>query len=598
MIYIMVRGENFMACKDMINNYDYDYTLDLLFDKMYDYAFITDSLGKIVHVNSSMLEVFQCSRNKLIGTNIFNYINYSNIDEIIADLDEAKENYIEKKSIKLKFNSCKYIITDVNIFLGTWNEDQHIFFIFDSKFSPRCEKITTKILQGNNYGYEDFIENCISKVKYNSIIDSQDNVCHGVGIANDITDIKLMKRQLRENEARLRFAIEDFKIGYWDWDIVSGNMLIDKKWMEIIGYNIENTNTINYNTWKQLIHEEDLKGSSEAMRAYLKGELENYECELRMKAKDENWMWIVIRGDIVERNENNIPLRMVGIYIDITERKEIKFREERLMKREEENKIRNEFLANISHELRTPINVIFSAIQMENTYINKMDINELLKYNKIIRQNCLRLIRITNNIIDMTRIDSGFLKPVFKVENIVSLVECITLSVVSYAENKGINVIFDTEDEEIYVRCDFNLIERIILNILSNSVKYGKENGFIKINIYKISENKVRIVIKDNGIGIPNQFLGKIFGRFQRADNGMSSNNEGSGIGLSLVKALIEIQKGNIDLKSVVGEGTEFILEFPISEENIEENSGEEKTQSKINNMIEKVNIEFSHIYI
>lgn len=289
---------------------------------------------------------------------------------------------------------------------------------------------------------------------------------------------------------------------------------------------------------------------------------------------------------------------IVSVIRDISDRKKAEEIEILLKEKEKEDIIKNEFFANISHELRTPINVIYSAIQLETNCIENLSAEQLVKYNDTIKKNCLRLIRIINNIIDITRIETGFFKPEFRIENIVALVEDITLSIVTYAEAKKIKVVFDTEYEELYVSCDSNLIERIILNLLSNSVKYGKENGSIEVYVYKKNDYSVSISVKDDGIGIPEDMQQKIFERFQKVDKSMSRSSEGSGIGLSLVKSLVEIQNGTIEINSKINEGTEFIVNFPLIVVNDEVSATlEGKAEDEEKEIEEKAKIEFSDIY-
>jgi iron only hydrogenase large subunit-like protein/nitrogen-specific signal transduction histidine kinase len=258
---------------------------------------------------------------------------------------------------------------------------------------------------------------------------------------------------------------------------------------------------------------------------------------------------------------------------------------------------RSEFFTNISHELRTPLNVIYSVLQLENTYKDNLTVDDIIKYNKIIKQNCLRLIRLVNNIIDISRIDAGFFKPLLKMENIVSEVENIALSITAYVENKKMNLVFDTEMEELYLNCDSNLIERIILNLLSNSVKYGKKNGTIKVYIFKPDLHNVTISVKDDGIGIPEKMQKKIFERFQKVDKSLSRKNEGSGIGLSLVKSLVELQGGTITCKSKINEESEFLITFPLENDRREQHLNIAKHILYKKNIAETVNIEFSDIY-
>lgn len=259
-------------------------------------------------------------------------------------------------------------------------------------------------------------------------------------------------------------------------------------------------------------------------------------------------------------------------------------------------KEKNEFFTNISHELKTPLNVIYSALQMETSYCNNVTMDDMKKYNKIIKQNCLRLMKLVNNIVDLARIEAGFFKPLFIVENIISVIENISLSITTYVENKNMNLVFDTEMEELYFKCDSNLIERIMLNLLSNSVKYGKENGIIKVYIYKTDSDDLVISVKDDGIGIPEEMHKKIFERFQKVDTSLSRKTEGSGIGLYLVKSLVEIQGGTITCKSKLNEGTEFLITFSLNDENCKASPYIEKHMLYEKNNTEIINVEFSDI--
>ncbi|WP_053955996.1 PAS domain-containing sensor histidine kinase [Inediibacterium massiliense] len=285
----------------------------------------------------------------------------------------------------------------------------------------------------------------------------------------------------------------------------------------------------------------------------------------------------------------------MGILRDITHLKKFKKIEKELAEKDEYDRIRSEFFANISHELRTPVNVIYSALQLEEMYFAQQDYESIRKYNKMVKQNCMRLLRIINNLIDMTKINAGYFEPILKGVNIVEVVENIVLSIVDFIKSRDMNIIFDTQLEEDYVNCDINLIERIILNILSNSIKYGKVKGSIEVNIYD-EEDRVCISIKDDGIGIPKDQQERIFERFIRIDQSLTRNCEGSGIGLSLVKSLVELQNGTVTLMSDENMGTEIIIKFPRiqMEEDIFNMDSESKEMDQI---IKKVELEFSDIY-
>lgn len=276
----------------------------------------------------------------------------------------------------------------------------------------------------------------------------------------------------------------------------------------------------------------------------------------------------------------------------------LKLRTEELSLAKEYEMLRTAFFANLSHELRTPINVIFSAEQMidhlsTNQKIKWTDEN-LGKYRRIIKQNCFRLIRMVSNLIDITKIDAGYFKIDMKNCDIVMIVEDITLSVADYIESRKIQLIFDTEIEEKVIACDPDKIERIILNLLSNSIKYTPAGGQILVGIY-IKEANLVISIKDTGVGIPEDMKTVIFDRFVQVDRTSSRMNEGSGIGLSIVKGLVELHEGSVYLESQLGRGTEFIIELPDRKVSCEYTA--EIASTKEQQHIEKINIEFSDIY-
>ncbi len=257
----------------------------------------------------------------------------------------------------------------------------------------------------------------------------------------------------------------------------------------------------------------------------------------------------------------------------------------------EADRIKNEFLANISHELRTPLNIIMGVLHLLTLFQKQECINykDLERHIKMMRQNCYRLLRLINNLIDKSKMDAGFFKIRLKRCDIIKTVEDITLSVAEYAESKGLSLIFDTDAEEKEIYCDQDQIERIILNLLSNSIKFTHSGGAITVNM-ESTENSVKIIVKDTGIGIPQGQLSAIFDRFIQVNNGEG----GSGIGLSLVKSLVEMHGGEIEVKSEVDQGTEFIVTLHVDNKSL---LHEEPVEMERTNNYDNIRIEFSDIY-
>ena len=229
-------------------------------------------------------------------------------------------------------------------------------------------------------------------------------------------------------------------------------------------------------------------------------------------------------------------------------------------------KLQGEFLVNISHELKTPLNIICATTQLINMYCTSGSLDEkkdlIIKYIESIKQNSYRLSKIINNIVDLSKIEAGFLKLNLSNNNIVGVVEEIVGSVTNFTDSKGLNIIFDTDIEENIIACDTEKIERIVLNLISNAIKFSDEGNEIVVDV-KNKKEYVEISVRDNGIGIEVNNLDMIFDRFKQVDKSLSRNTEGTGIGLSLVKSIVELHGGSISVESEFGKGSKFIVMLP-----------------------------------
>ena len=280
---------------------------------------------------------------------------------------------------------------------------------------------------------------------------------------------------------------------------------------------------------------------------------------------------------------------IIAIIIDVTKETKAKIELEKNLRMQEE------FFMNISHELKTPLNVIFSTTQLFDLYIKNGSLIEnqdkLVKYISVITQNCYRQSKLVNNIVDLSKIESGFFKLHVSNKNIVSVVEDIVQSVSEYVENKGLKIVFDTEIEEKIIACDPTNIERVMLNLISNAIKFSMTGEEILVHVLDRGD-KVQISVTDTGIGIDKDQLEVIFERFKQVDKSLSRNVEGSGIGLCLVKSIVELHGGLIKLESEIGKGSKFTIELPSKIVDVQY-----RKSKNINSKIQTINIEFSDIY-
>lgn len=262
--------------------------------------------------------------------------------------------------------------------------------------------------------------------------------------------------------------------------------------------------------------------------------------------------------------------------------------------------LKTEFFANLSHEFKTPLNIILSTVQLVMNYIEVN--NEYPNYNMFnkclsnIKQNSYRILKIANNLIDMSKIDGNFYSINMGNYNIVEVVENIVQSLAEYMKDNKRNIIFDTMEEEIITACDPDQIERIILNVLSNAMKFTSHGGNIYVDM-EVNDrcNKVIIKISNDGEKINFEDRLRIFERFTQSESLLTRRAEGTGIGLTLVKSLVKLHNGEVYVNTEFEEGTQFCIELPIRKmKNFKNNNVREKS---IVSKVEKFNIEFSDIY-
>jgi signal transduction histidine kinase len=259
---------------------------------------------------------------------------------------------------------------------------------------------------------------------------------------------------------------------------------------------------------------------------------------------------------------------------------------------EKVTRLKDEFFTVISHELRTPLTIIYSSLQLAyDIYKDEITPNVDKTLGRI-RQNCSRLLKLINNILDISKAEAGFLTLNNSCFDIVNITESIVGSVNLYAISKGIELVFDTNEEESLVCMDRDKYEKVLLNLLSNSIKFTPEGKQIMV-VLIIEEENVTLKVIDEGIGIPESKIDYIFDRFAQVNTSLSRRAEGTGIGLSLVKKLVEFMDGSIYVSSEEGKGSEFVVTYG----RINLQSEPQKEVASIDTTISyKVDIEFSDI--
>jgi PAS domain S-box-containing protein len=433
------------------------------------------------------------------------------------------------------------------------------------------------------------------------MLDDEDNVNKVIEHIRDITYLKKFEEELQRTNSILKTQLEASP---------DGIIVIDYKWR------VFSFNNKFLDVWSIPINI-SRKSNSDELLQYILSNVNDKEKlilkirELETLPFESSYSKIKLKNGTV-LDCHSVPILLfegesygrVWYFRDITEkvkmdealRKGAKENERLLKESLKYDELKSEFFSNISHELRTPINVLLGTLQLLN--LKKVggedaESQKINKHIKIMKQNCYRLLRMTNNLIDITKMDTGFFEINLQNYNFIQVVEDITVSVAEYIENKGISLTFDTDVEEKIIALDADKIERIILNLLSNAVKFTKTNGSILVNIHD-KGGSIEVTVSDTGIGIPEDKLEIIFERFRQVNSSLTRSSEGSGIGLSLVKSLVELHGGTIKVISQINKGSEFIMEFPCK--TISKDGNKKPVAHNISH-VERISIEFSDIY-
>lgn len=517
-------------------------------------------LNNILNVNNKNIFFYLLILiNILIGF----YVGIKNISSLFSNVKKLHKLDFKKISIYTSSIISNYIIL-ITFLMG-------------------INEVTIIIMMIKSFIFYDFYNYIICKILDNSLKEINKNINSTNTRQKDLNSI-LIKRNTVLKETNIMIQKSQDKY----------NELIESIYGAVFLFSFNKLKYVNNGTLKFVNNNEnEILGMDldDFIFQYFEKSLEeikqlkNYAPSVKMKCNNLDVEFFL--------TEVNSETKIIYIH-DVTEKNNNTRIIEEMEQYLKEDELKKEFFSNISHELKTPINLIYSAIQVNEIYLKENNIDGFIKNKIRIKQNCNRLIRTINNFIDANKVSEGYTIPNYKIHNIVEIVENTSMASNKYIKLIDNTLTFDAEEEEIYVNCDKEMITRIILNILSNSVKYGRKNGSIQVNISIEGNDNVYIRIKNDGLKIDERTIPYIFDRFTKLNKAFNRIREGSGLGMFLSKALVELQGGNIKLITN-NKGNEFIINMPIVKDVKERHIPKEL---EINALEEKVDVEFSDIYI
>jgi PAS domain S-box-containing protein len=381
-----------------------------------------------------------------------------------------------------------------------------------------------------------------------------------MSIRTDISKSKQVEQALKESQKRLNLVVDATDAGVWDWQVQSGKVKFNARWAQLTGYSLRDFGASDIDTWQSLIKSSDLVLSKQLLEQHWQGETDSYSFELRMKHKDGHWVWVLDTGKVVERDDEDQPLRMIGTSVDISMRKEA---EQTLISAknsaEEAARAKSEFLASMSHEIRTPMNGVLGMLGLlkQSTLTS-----EQLQRVNVAQSSGQSLLSVINDILDFSKIEANKLEFEIIDFNLHSMLSEFAETMAYSAQAKGLELVLDTNNiEESMVRGDPSRLRQILTNLVGNAIKFTAQGEIlIRANVKNVDSKGVvlTMMVADTGIGIPENKQSKLFDSFSQVDTSTTREYGGTGLGLTIVKKLCELMNGSIDLESKNGEGSTF----------------------------------------
>ena len=427
-------------------------------------------------------------------------------------------------------------------------------------------------------------------------MDPSGNIVEWVGAASDITMRKQIEEALRESEEKYRTLFNSIDEGFC---IVKVIFDVDGKPTD---YRFIETNSVFekqtglHDAKGKLMRDMAPDNEKYWYKIYGKVALTGKPVRVTNEAKALGRWYDVYAFPTGEPGSNHVAI----LFNDITAHKRSELEKEQLLKEKNEAlensiKMKDEFLATITHEFKTPLTVINAALQaIENIYGRQVS-EGIKKHLHRIRTNSFRQLRLVNNLLDITRYNAGHVKINRRNMDIVFLTRTIVKSVDLYAKQKGVALKFLTEIGSREMAIDEEKYERILLNLLSNAIKFTPRDKSINVHI-SCKNRRAIITVKDEGVGIPKAKQKLIFERFGQVDSSLTRQAEGTGIGLSLVKTLVEEINGTITVDSEEGMGSAFVVTLPITKLRSNMPEINDMVTSDIR-VMQATAIEFSDIY-
>lgn len=396
-------------------------------------------------------------------------------------------------------------------------------------------------------------------------------------------EMDIVEKKYAEVAQRYELATRAAKVWVWDWDIETDYFVMDSVVREWLGYT-QSALPVNIASWLNYIYIDDRSLFLKNLQSHLDGNSPEFNCEHRLMDVDGNLKWFLSRGQAFKGADNK-AIRAIGTITDIND---IKHYEAQLQQTNQElaraTRLKDEFLANMSHELRTPLNAILGMTEGLQDHVFGTVTTAQIESLRVIERSSSHLLSLINDILDVAKIESGQLELDYTSTNVALLCQSSLAFVKQQALSKSIQLEVKIPRYIPELQVDERRIRQVLINLLNNAVKFTPQGGRITLEVrlqdsidldepkphdnlpITLPKKYLCIDITDTGIGISPENINRLFQPFMQIDSALNRQYEGTGLGLALVKRLVEVHGGKVSLRSQEGVGSCFTIALPCND--------------------------------
>lgn len=403
-------------------------------------------------------------------------------------------------------------------------------------------------------------------VSISPIRDARGRIVGASKIARDISSQKRDQLALQESQTRLRFALEAAQVGDWDLDFATNVTRRSPRHDRCFGYT-EPLDHWDVTAFLAHVHPEDRPWVQRILDGVVE-RLEDWHLDCRVVWPDHTIHWISAHGSVLR--ENGRPTRMLGIVADITQQKQaeaLRLDAERLAAEnrqiQEATRLKSEFLANMSHELRTPLNAIIGFADLLHAGAVPTQSPKHQVFLGHIGTSGRHLLQLIDDVLDLSKVEAGKLEFYPEPVRLPVLVGEITDILEATATRAGVIMRTDLDPAAGDMLADPARLKQVLYNYLSNAIKFTPDGGLVTLRTRAEGPDQIRLEVEDSGIGIAPADLARLFVEFQQLDSGYTKRHQGTGLGLSLTRRLVEAQGGSVGVRSTLGVGSVFHAILP-----------------------------------